>query len=112
VAVGPVEDRMFKFMGAAGSVAELSKSFDFRFVDAKNEPSFRLELTPRTPGVRRRVRQINLWIDKQSYLTRTFEYVERNGDRTRYEFQDVRVNAPIPADRFTLNLPPGVRVER
>ena len=47
-----------------------------------------------------------------SYLTTQFEYTEGDGDKTRYEFTNVKVNAPVEQSRFTLQLPSSVRVEQ
>lgn len=107
------EDRIFKYMGAAsGAIADLEKYFNIRFVEAKGAGSYTLELTPKTKMVARRVKKITIWIDRQTYLTNKFEYVEADGDLTRYTFTNVRVNRALPASRFTLNLPPGVKVEQ
>jgi outer membrane lipoprotein-sorting protein len=37
-------------------------------------------------------------------------YVAGDGDVTEYEYHDLKVNSRIPADRFDLDLPPGVEV--
>lgn len=106
------EDRIFKYLGAAGAIDELGKYFNFRFVDPKNEPFYRLDLQPKTKTLAKQVRQIRIWIDKKTYFTSKFEYVEGNGNSTRYEFSNIRVNPTVPASRFVMNLPPGTKVEQ
>ena len=71
-----------------------------------------LDLKPKTKAIAKRVRHLRVWIDKKSYLTTKFEYTEGDGDITRYEFTNVRVNEPIEQGRFTLSLPKTVRVEQ
>jgi outer membrane lipoprotein-sorting protein len=44
-------------------------------------------------------------------MTSKFEYVEADGDSTLYEFTAIRVNEPVPAAVFKLDLPPSVKVE-
>lgn len=106
------EDRIFKYMGAAsGAIDELGKYFNFRFVESKKDPFYTLELTPKTKTVAKRVKRIKIWIDRTSYLTTKFEYVEGDGDLTRYTFRNVRVNQPIPESKFALSLPATVKVE-
>ena len=105
------QDRIFKYMGATGAIDELATYFDFTFTNVANDPFYLLDLKPKTKGIAKRVRHIRIWIDKKSYLTTKFEYVEGDGDMTRYEFTGVRVNQPIEQGRFTLNMPPTVRVE-
>jgi outer membrane lipoprotein-sorting protein len=105
------QDRIFKYMGASGAIDELAAYFDFTFRNVSDAPSFELDLKPKTKGIAKRVRHIKIWIDKKSYLTTKFEYTEGDGDITRYEFTNVRVNQPIEQRRFTLNLPANVRLE-
>ena len=106
------EDRIFKYLGASGAIDELGKYFNFKFVDAKRDPFLRLDLDPKTQSIAKRLRHITIWIDRQTYLTTRFEYVEGDGDVTRYEFTNLRLNAPVPAAKFTLKLPPNVKVEQ
>jgi outer membrane lipoprotein carrier protein len=106
------QDRIFKYMGASGAIDELGLYFDFTFSNKADEPSYLLDLKPKTKGIAKRVRHLRIWIDKKSYLTTKFEYTEGDGDITRYEFTNVRVNQPIGQGRFTLNLPKSVRVEQ
>jgi len=112
VEVKRFEAQIFKYMGAAsGAIDELGKYFDFRFVENRKEPVYTLELTPKTKTVAKRVKRIKIWIDRTSFLTTRFEYVEGDGDLTRYTFKNLKVNQPIQASRFTLSLPAAVKVE-
>jgi outer membrane lipoprotein-sorting protein len=106
------EDRIFRYMGASGAIDELARYFDFTFTDNAANPWYLLDLTPKSRVIARRVQRIRIWIDKQSYLTNKIEYVEGDGDTTRYEFTNVKINQPIEQSRFTLNLPDGVHVEQ
>lgn len=106
------EDRIFKYMGATGAIDELARYFDFTFTDSPKAQSFALDLKPKTKAVAKRVQRIKIWIDKQTYLTNKIEYVEGDGDITRYEFTNIKVNEPVPASRFALALPANVKVEQ
>jgi outer membrane lipoprotein-sorting protein len=106
------QDRIFKYMGASGALDDLAAYFDFTFTNRADEPYYVLDLKPKSKGIARRVRHITIRIDKKSYLTTKFEYTEGDGDVTRYEFTHVRVNQPIEQGRFTLNLPPSVKLEQ
>lgn len=106
------EDRIFKYMGASGAIDELGRYFNFTFTDTSTSPTWVLDLTPKTRAVGKRVRRIKIWIDKETYLTSKFEYVEGDGDITRYEFTRIRINQPIAQARFTLNLPANVKIEQ
>lgn len=106
------QDRIFKYMGASGAIDELANYFDFTFIDTATNPSWVLDLNPKSKVVARRVKHIKIWIDKATYLTSKFEYTEGDGDITRYEFTNIKVNKPVEQSRFTLNLPANVRVEQ
>lgn len=106
------EDRIFKYMGASGAIEELARYFDFTFTDSKTKSVWVLDLTPKTRAVSKRVQRIKIWIDKTTYLTNKIEYVEGDGDVTRYEFTNIRINEPVPPSRFALSLPSSVKVER
>jgi outer membrane lipoprotein-sorting protein len=105
------EDRIFKYMGATGAIDELARYFDFTFTDSKSKSVFVLDLTPKNRAVSKRVQRIKLWIDKTTYLTSKIEYVEGDGDITRYEFTNLRINETVPPGKFALTLPKTVRVE-
>jgi len=105
------EDRIFKYMGATGAIDELARYFDFTFTNKPSDATYVLDLKPKTGAVAKRVQRIKLWIDKKSYLTSKIEYVEGDGDITRYEFTNIKVNQPLPQGRFVLNLPANVKVE-
>jgi outer membrane lipoprotein-sorting protein len=105
------EDRIFKYMGATGAIDELARYFDFTFTDSKSKSVFVLDLTPKNRAVSKRVQRIKLWIDKTTYLTSKIEYVEGDGDVTRYEFTNLRINENVPPSQFALTLPATVRVE-
>jgi outer membrane lipoprotein-sorting protein len=106
------EDRIFKYMGATGAIDELARYFDFTFKDSKSKPVYTLDLKPKNRAVEKRVRSIKLEIDKQTFLTTKIEYVEGDGDITRYEFSRIRINEPVPPSRFALQLPSSVKVEQ
>lgn len=106
------QDRIFKYMGASGAIDELGAWFNFTFRNTEDKPYYVLDLDPKSKTIAKRVRHIRIFIDKKSYLTTEFEYTEGDGDKTRYEFLNVKLNAPVEQSRFTLALPSGVRVEQ
>lgn len=106
------EERIFKYMGASGAIEELSRYFNFTFIESKGKPFYTMELIPKTKMIARRVKRIKIWIDRQTFLTTKFEYVEGDGDLTRYEFKNVRFNQDVPQSLFAISLPAGVRVQQ
>ena len=106
------QDRIFKYMGASGAIDDLAAFFDFTFTNTSDKPFYVLDLSPKSKGIAKRVQHIRIWIEKKTYLTSKFEYVEGDGDITRYEFINIRVNQPVEGSRFVLNLPSNVRLEQ
>lgn len=105
------QDRIFKYMGASGAIDELGAYFNFTFTNRADKPYYILDLEPKTKGIAKRVRHIRIFIDRKSYLTTQFDYTEGDGDNTKYTFTNLKINEPVPANRFTLALPADVRVE-
>src|SRR5436190_23019056 len=93
------QDRIFKYMGASGALDELATYFNFTFSNRADQPAYVLDLDPKTKSIAKRVKHIRIWIDKKTYLTTQFEYAEGDGDTTRYEFTNVKINEPIAANR-------------
>ena len=106
------QDRIFKYVGMSGAIDELARYFDFTFTDNAANPSYLLDLTPKSKVVASHVRHIRIAIDKQTFLTNKIEYVEGDGDTTRYEFKNIRINQPIEESRFTIKMPSNVRLEQ
>lgn len=106
------QDRIFKYMGASGAIDEMGAWFNFTFTNTSDKPYYVLDLAPKSKAIAKRVRHIKIFIDKKTYLTTQFEYTEGDGDKTRYEFLNIKINAPVAQGRFSLMLPSGVRVEQ
>ncbi len=106
------EERIFRYLGATtGAIADLDAYFDFRLVNVKAKPFYTLILTPKGERVARRVRRIEVNVDRNTYLTTSLDYTEGDGDRTRYDFSSIRVNEPVSQNRLKLSLPSTVKVE-
>lgn len=107
--VGRYSNQVFKYLGASGSMQTLLDYFNVELTIPKNVADpYRLELIPKYQRIARRLKGMTLWVDSQRFLPVRLKYVEADGDTTEYEFQDLKVNPPLPADRFVLNLPKEV----
>lgn len=109
--IGRYSERVLKYLGATGSLDTLLEYFDVRAafpVDAKTP--YRLEMTPRFARVAKRLKSLTLWIDPVLYVPTHLKYVAGDGAVTEYLFENVHINGELPADRFNLDLPPGVEV--
>lgn len=110
VELGRSQRKLFAFLSASEPIANLSRHFSFTLRDPGGEGNFVLILNPVTHQLKRRLHHVELVIERQSFLPVKVAYTETDGDTTSYEFSQVKINRPLAATLFSLDLPPGVRV--
>ena len=113
VRIGKYSNQVLKYLGASGSLETLLAYFrvTLKMPGKPGEP-YRLELTPKYDRIAKRLRQMTLWIDDETFFPARLRYVEADGDSTEYRFTDLRRNTPIPDERFVLKLPKDVETKR
>lgn len=113
IAVGRYSAQVFKYLGASGSLDKLLEYFSVtaRFPGKPGEP-YTLELKPRYERIAKRLESMTLWIDAERFVPVRLRYAAADGDVTEYRFEDLEINAGLPADRFELHLSEGVAVKR
>jgi outer membrane lipoprotein-sorting protein len=110
--IGKQSERILKQMGAGGSMADLEEYFDIAAAFPKDASlPYRLELTPRYERIARRLRSITIWVDPESFLPQRFIYVDGDGDRTEFQFAEMKVNGELSAGLFKLEMPSDVEVK-
>jgi outer membrane lipoprotein carrier protein len=110
VQVGRYSDAVFKYLGASGSLETLMDYFSLRVDFPKGSEPYKIDLVPRYKRVEKRLRDMSVSIDGKLFVPVELSYTEPNGDSTHYEFSDFKVNHPIPAAQFQLDLPADVDV--
>jgi outer membrane lipoprotein-sorting protein len=107
--VGRQQDQVLKFLGAGASFDTLRRYFTVSatFPADPGKP-YVLHLEPGSSRVARRIASMSLRLDRELFVPIFVRYVEPGGGVTELSFEDLRVNGEIPADRFELELPPGV----
>lgn len=110
VEVGRAQRRIFRFMSTAEPLEKLRQYFTFTFRDPGEAGNYTLELRPTSHTIKKRLRLLELEIDRRSLLPVRVAYTEADGDSTEYAFSDIEVNKPQSADLFNLTLPPDVQV--
>jgi hypothetical protein len=110
VKVGRLSSQVLQYMNASHSLESLLHYFHATASFPAEAQPYKLELVPRFARVARRLASMTLWIDRALFLPVRVRYVEPNGDVTEYRLDDVRLNQPLPAERFELELPAGVEV--
>jgi len=98
-----------KFLGLGQKLSYLSDYFQIALADAKDSSNtWHLTLSPRTLSLRKRLQTLDLWVDKESWLPRQLQWVERSGDSWFLELGALRVNQPLPAAVTGFKVPEGV----
>ena len=110
VEVGRAQRRVFRFISAAEPLEKLKAYFSFTFRDAGGASDYQLELRPTTHVIRKRLKQLDIGIDRRTLLPVRVAYVETDGDGTEYAFSNVETNTRLAADLFNLTLPADVKV--
>ncbi len=98
-----------KFLGLGQKLSYLSDYFQIALGEAKDGTNtWFLALSPRTLSLRKRMQTLNLWVDKDSWLPRQVQWVERSGDSWLLELGALRINQPLPASVKDFTLPEGI----
>jgi outer membrane lipoprotein-sorting protein len=107
--IGRYSNQVFKFLGASGSMDSLLDYFTVQLTlpKQKGDP-YRLTLLPRYERIKKRIQSMRVDIDSEHFFPVHLQYQEADGDTTAYDFKGFQWNPQLPADRFALQLPPGV----
>jgi len=112
VEVGHMQRRIFRFLGASEPLEKLKGYFNFTFHDRGPGENYLLSLQPTAHAIKKRMKSVDIVIDRHTLLPSAVTYVEADGDTTGYVFSDVALNQPQPAGIYALTLPPDVEVVR
>lgn len=109
--VGDTAARIVRMLGPGASLQTLQGYFDMTasFPEDPSEP-YRLVLDPRTRRVERRVRRLELEIDRELFVPVFVRIEDAEGTVTELRFADVQVNGELAPERFELELPEGVEI--
>ncbi|MBP7149380.1 MAG: outer membrane lipoprotein carrier protein LolA [Acidobacteria bacterium] len=105
------EDRIRSLIAFGNEAQDLQREFQVSLVQPSSVAGAdELLLVPDSRRLRRRVPEIRLWVDQRSGLLRQVRWLTGDGDRVQLELTNFRANPPLPADTFTLKIPPGAEV--
>jgi len=107
--IGLIKNADRKFLGLGQKLSYLSDYFQIALAEAKDLPgAWHLTLTPRTLSLRKRMQTLNLWVDKETWLPRQVQWIERSGDSWLLELGALRTNQALPASVTGFKLPEGI----
>jgi len=107
--IGFIKNANRQFLGLGQKLSYLSDYFKISLDDGKEvKNSLQFTLKPRSLSVRKRMEVLYIWVDKDSYLPRQINWVERGGDSWLLEFGPMSINQAIPASVSGFKVPAGV----
>ena len=102
--------RFVRVIAGTQPLDDLTQNFSVTLADPGGEAPYRLTLRPVTSMLKKRLRSVEIEIDRTLFLPVVVDYTEVDGDSTRYEFRNLVINAPIDDSEFRLDLA-GVRLQ-
>jgi len=107
--IGIIKNSDRKFLGLGQKLSYLSDYFQIALSEAKDgSNTWFLALSPRTLSLRKRMLALNLWVDKDTWLPRQVQWIERSGDSWHLELGALRINQPLPTSVKEFKLPEGI----
>jgi outer membrane lipoprotein-sorting protein len=105
------QGRIVRYLGISQPMDELAQNFEVVWAGEENGVAF-LQLVPRKLRVKRKISVLNFWVDEKTALLKSFEVVEAEGDRIRFDFSQWEINPHLGEEAFKVEIPPGVKVHR
>jgi outer membrane lipoprotein carrier protein len=99
-------DSVIAAINSALNLEDVENTFAINATKIDN--GYELELTPRTPSIKRVFQKLNLRINNNLRAERT-EMLQVNGDRIVTSYSN-QTRAPIPASTFEFTPPPGTEI--
>ncbi len=107
--IGAIKNANRKFLGLGQKLTYLMEYFQVGLGDSKDVGgTWFITLMPRTMAMKKRMQAVYLWVDRESYLPRQVQWIERGGDSWLLELGPLQTNQPLPAAITGFKVPEGV----
>lgn len=103
----------FLLVGFGTTGKELAANYDIQLGGEETVAGVsttRLELTPKTPARREKLKLLQLWITGGGYPVQQ-KFLQPSGDFTVFTYTDVKLNPPLADDALKLKVPKGTKRE-
>ena len=98
--IGFIRNANRQFLGLGQKLSYLSDYFKISLDDGKEvKGTLMFTLRPRSLSMKKRMEVLYIWVDKESYLPRQVNWVERGGDSWLLELGPLATNQPLPGRR-------------
>ncbi len=107
--IGTIKNANRKFLGLGQKLTYLMEYFQVGMGDSKEVGgTWFITLMPRTMAMKKRMQALYLWVDRDTYLPRQVQWIERGGDSWLLELGALQTNQPLPAAVSSFKVPDGV----
>ncbi|MFN8011388.1 MAG: outer membrane lipoprotein carrier protein LolA [Holophagaceae bacterium] len=107
--IGVIKNANRKFLGLGQKLTYLMEYFQVGLGDSREVGgTWFITLMPRTMAMRKRMQAVYLWVDRESYLPRQVQWIERGGDSWLLELGALQTNQALPAAITAFKVPDGV----
>ncbi len=110
--IGLIKNSNRKFLGLGQKLSFLQQYFQVGLGEGKDVPgAYFLTLRPTTLGMKKRFQLLNLWVDRESWLPRQVQWVERSGDTWLLELGPLSLNQALPPAVTGFKIPEGASLK-
>lgn len=111
--IGVIRNADRKYLGLGQKLSFLKEGFQIGLGESKEQAgTLFITLSPRSLGLRKRMQAINLWVERDTWLPRQVQWIERSGDSWTLELGPLRLNQPLPPAIQGFRLPEGITVRK
>jgi outer membrane lipoprotein-sorting protein len=111
VKVSSGDRRFVQALAGTLPLDDLLSYFKIRFEERASPQPYLLVLDPTAASLRKRLRTLSLEVDRSLLLPVVVKFDEADGDATRYEFRDIRIDPELEVSRFLLEFSDSIAVE-
>jgi outer membrane lipoprotein-sorting protein len=98
-----------KFLGLGQKLSYLSDYFSLTCAESRDAGgTYLVTLQPRSLSLRKRMQLMQIWVDRENFLPRQINWVERGGDSWFIELGPLQLNQALPASVTGFRVPDGV----
>ncbi len=111
IKVSNKQRRFVRVLAGTQPLDDLTSHFSITLADPGARAHYRLTLKPVGTMLSKKLRSVEIEVDRRLLLPVVIEYREADGDSTRYEFKKMVINPEIEDSRFQLELGADVKLE-
>jgi outer membrane lipoprotein carrier protein len=111
IKVSKKQRRFVRVLAGTQPLDDLTSHFSITLADPGAQAHYRLTLRPVEKMISKKLRSVEIEVDRKLLLPVVIEYNEADGDSTRYEFTKMSINPEIDESRFRLELGADVKLE-